>query len=143
MDPLTASILAAATAGVTAGVAGGVTVVAQSAIVDAYNALKAKLADKFGRDGELVQAVESLEKRPQSEGRQAVVREELEAAKAVADAELQQLAQRLLEALQSSPDGQTAVGKYQVDARGANIGVMGDQATVKDGIHFSTRPQTE
>ncbi len=67
----------------------------------------------------------------------------LAASEAVADSELQQLAQRLLEALQSSPDGQTAVGKYQVDARGANIGVMGDQATVKDGIHFSTRPQTE
>jgi len=141
MDPLTASILAAATAGVTAGVAGGTTVVAQSAIVDAYNALKAKLADKFGRDGDLVQAVESLEKQPQSEGRQAVVKEEL--AVADADSELQELALRLLEALQSSPKGQAAASKYQVDARWASIGVMGDKANVKGGIHFGTRPETE
>lgn len=143
MDPLTASILAAATAGVTAGVAGGATVVAQSAIVDAYNALKAKLADKFGRDGDLVQAVESLEKQPQSEGRQAVVREELAASEAVTDAELQQLAQRLLEALQSSPGGQAAVGKYQVDAREAHIGVLGDGAKVEGGIHFGAPPKTD
>lgn len=143
MDPLTASILAAATAGVTAGVAGGTTVVAQSAIVDAYNTLKAKLADKFGRDGDLVQAVESLEKQPQSEGRQAVVREELAAAEAVKDAELQQLAQRLLEALQSSLGGQAAISKYQVDARWANIGVLGDGANVEGGIHFGARPKTD
>ena len=143
MDPLTASILAAAMAGVTAGIAGGTTVVAQSAIVDAYNTLKAKLADKFGRNGELVQAVESLEKQPQSEGRQAVVREELAAAEAAGDAELQQLAQRLLEALQSSPAGQAAISKYQVDARWANIGVLGDGANVEGGIHFGARAKTE
>lgn len=143
MDPITASILAAATAGIAAGVAGGATEVAQKAIVDAYNALKAKLTDKFGRSGDLAQAVESLEKNPESEGRQAVVREEIEATKAFDDPELQGLAKELLEALQSSPQGKAAVSKYQVDARWAQIGVIGDQTTVEGGIHFGEQPKSE
>jgi hypothetical protein len=143
VDPITASILAAATAGIAAGVAGGATEVAQKAIVDAYNALKAKLIDRFDRSGEIAQAVESLEKNPESEGRQAVVREEIEAAKAFEDPELQGLATKLLEALGSSPQGKAAISKYQVDARWAQIGVMGDETTVKGGIHFGKRPKSE
>lgn len=122
MDPLAFSILAA---------------LLEKAGGAAYNALMAKLREKFGRNSELVQAVESLERNPESEERQAVVREEIREARAFEDAELQQLAKQLLEALQSSPEWKVAVGsKYQIDARGASIGVIGDRANVEGGIHF-------
>lgn len=122
MDPLATSILVS---------------VIEKAGGAAYNALKAKLREKYGRNSDLVQAVESLERNPESEGRQAVVREEIVATRAFEDTELQLLAKQLLEALQSNPEWKAAVGsKYQIDARGASIGVIGDQANVEGGIHF-------
>lgn len=132
MDPITAAIVAA----LAAGVAAGATEVGKKVIVDAYDALKAALKKKFGADSDLAEAVEKLEKKPDSTGRQETLKEEVEAAKAANDPQLQQLAQALIEALKSTPEGQKAVSKFQVDARGAQIGVIGDKAKVEGGIHF-------
>ena len=132
MDPISTAIVAALTAGVTE--------VGKKVIPDAYDALKAALKKKFGDDGDVVEAVESLEKKPKSVGRQTTVQEEVAAANAADDPEVKKLAQALIEALQSTPEGKEAVGKY-IDARGAQVGVMGDEAKVEGGIHFGeTRP---
>ena len=132
MDPITAAIVAA----LAAGVAAGATEVGKKVIVDAYDALKAALKKKFGADSDLAEAVEKLEKKPDSAGRQETLKEEVEAAQAANDPQLQQLAQALIEALKSTPEGEKAVSKYQVDARGAQIGVIGDKVKVEGGIHF-------
>lgn len=130
MDPITGAIVA----GLTAGVAGGVTEAGKSLIVDAYQALKAALRQRCGLESELAQAVDKLEQKPDSTGRQETLREEVEAAGVAADAELKTLAAALLQALQQTAEGQVALGKYQIQA--GNIGVVGDNTQVEGGIHF-------
>lgn len=130
MDPVSAAIIA----GLAAGVAGGATEVGKNVMVDAYSALKAALKQKFGVDSDLADAVENLEKKPDSAGRQETLKEEVEATRAANDAELKQLAQALLAALKESPEGRAAMSKYQIEA--GNIGVVGDQTHVEGGIHF-------
>jgi hypothetical protein len=56
--------------------------------------------------------------------------------KAHQDEELLAAAGKLLELLKESAGGGQTRAKYQVDAQGAQIGVLGDNANVKDGIHF-------
>ena len=132
MDPITTAIVAA----LAAGVAASAKEVGKKVIVDAYDALKTTLKKKFGPDSDLAEAVETLEKKPESAGRQTTVQEEVAAAKAAGDPELQELAQALIKALKSTPEGEKAVGKYQVDVSGGQVGVIGDDAKVEGGIHF-------
>ena len=132
MDPITGAIVAA----LVAGVGGGVAEVGKKVIVDAYETLKAALQRKFGVNSELSEAVEKLEKRPDSEARQGLVAEEVETAGAAKDAELQQLAQDLIEALKTTSQGEQALVKYQVDVSGGQVGIIGDNAKVEGGIHF-------
>ena len=137
MDPITTAIVAA----LAAGVAASAKEVGQKVIVDAYDALKTTLKKRFGPDSDLAEAVETLEKKPESAGRQTTVQEEVAAAKAAGDPELQKLAQALIEALKSTPEGEKAVGKYQVDVSGGQVGVIGDDAKVEGGIHFGETRQ--
>ena len=137
MDPITTAIVAA----LAAGVAASAKEVGQKVIVDAYDALKTTLKKRFGPDSDLAEAVETLEKKPESAGRQTTVQEEVAAAKAADDPELQELAQALIEALKSTPEGEKAVGKYQVDVSGGQVGVIGDDAKVEGGIHFGKTKQ--
>ena len=137
MDPITTAIVAA----LAAGVAASAKEVGQKVIVDAYDALKTTLKKRFGPDSDLAEAVETLEKKPESAGRQTTVQEEVAAAKAAGDPELQELAQALIEALKSTPEGEKAVGKYQVDVSGGQVGVIGDDAKVEGGIHFGKTKQ--
>lgn len=134
MDPITAAIVAA----LAAGVASGATEVGKKVIVDAYDMLKTALKKKYGDDSDLAEAVDRLEEKPDSAGRQTTVQEEVTDAKAVADPQLEQLAQALIEALKSTPEGQKAVSKYQVDVSVGQVGVIGDKARVEGGMHFGT-----
>jgi hypothetical protein len=136
MDPITVAIVAA----LTAGVASGATEVGKKGIVDAYDALKAALKKKFGDDSKVAKAVTDLESEPDFKPSQDALAGRVAQAKAADDPELHELAQALIEALQSTPEGKQAVGKY-VDARGAQVGIMGDRAKVEGGIHFGeTKP---
>ncbi len=132
MDPITISIVAA----LAAGVGGGVAEVGKKVIVDAYTALTTALKKKHGVDSELADAVEKLEKKPDSPSRQGMVAEEVATAKAADDPQLQKLAQELIQALKSTPEGEKVVGKFQIDATGAQIGIVGDNAKVEGGMHF-------
>ena len=73
MDPVTTVILGA----LLAGVAAGVTDVGKQAIVDAYGALKAVITGKYGQQGQLAEAISGLESKPESQGRQATLQEEV------------------------------------------------------------------
>ena len=87
MDPITAAIVAALAACVTDG--------KQQATVDAYKELQGSLQQKFGTNSELIDALEGLERRPESDGRRAVLQEEISAAGADQDPDLLNLAQTL------------------------------------------------
>ena len=120
VDPITTAIVAAIAA------------VGSSAIKDSYSALKALLKNKFGEKSDLVEAVNKLEEKPQSEARKATVQEEVEAAKASDDPEVVQLAQSLLEKLKEHQAGDL-VGRDKVG--GDKVGgdkVGGDKITVGD-----------
>ena len=97
MDPITTAIVAA--------VAG----ISSSAIKDGYNALKSALKKKFGEKSDLVDAIDGLEKKPDSEGRKATVQEEVEIAKVNDDPDLIRLAQDLLHKLKEQPGGQQVI----------------------------------
>jgi alpha-ketoglutarate-dependent taurine dioxygenase len=116
MDPISAAIVAA----ISAGAIGGLTEASKASLMDIYSKLKALLCKKFGKESEVVQAVQQVEAKPISKARQAVLAEEVATFKADQDAELLQLAQALLQVLQSSTDttghSQMATGNYIAQA---------------------------
>ena len=97
MDPITTAIMAA------------LANLSKDAIKDGYNALKAAFKKKFGSESDLVDAVEKLEKKPDSEGRKATVQEEIEAAKVNDDPDIIRLAQDLLDKIKEQPGGQQTI----------------------------------
>lgn len=124
MDPITAAIVAAASAGVISGL----TEVSKTAITDAYSKLKALLTKKFGGESDVVHAVNEVEDKPDSAGRKATLQEEVAAVKADQDQEVLHAAQALLQLLQASPEGgqhvQMATGSYIAQAdRGSSASV--------------------
>jgi len=133
MDPITGAIVAA----LAAGVAGGATEVGKKLIVDAYDALRAAIKKKHGEDSKIAQAVDAVEEEPGFKPNQDALAGRVEQAKAAADPELAKLAQALLEALKSTPKGQEAVSKYNIQAQDSQIGVIGDGAEIKGGIKFN------
>jgi uncharacterized iron-regulated protein len=128
MDPITTAIVAA----LAAGVASGATEVGKKVIVDAYDTLKTALKNKFGADSDLVDAVDKLEKKPDSGGRKEVLQEEVAAAKADQDPEILKAAQDLIDQVKAQPGGeqhiQTAIGSYIAQAdRGGTATVSVNQ----------------
>lgn len=95
MDPITIIVTAVA-----AGAAAASKDVAAQAVKDAYAGLKALIARKFGDTADVEEAVQSVEKKPESEAREAVLKEELEGAGADQDSEVVKQAQALLELLE-------------------------------------------
>ena len=89
----------------------------QTVIKDAYDALKAALQNKFGADSDLVEAVEKLEQKPDSNARQAVLQEEVEDSKAAQDVEIIQFAESLIEKLKNLPGVQVEI-LQDVDIKG-------------------------
>ncbi|MCI5113888.1 MAG: alpha/beta hydrolase [Candidatus Electrothrix sp. LOE1_4_5] len=118
---------------ITALLAGALVKVGGQAVQDAYAKLKALLQLKFGANSELAEAVQQLEQDPDSAWRTAVVTEELAKVGADKDEEIIKAAEALVQSLEKG--GQVS-GKYQVDARKAKIGVLGDHATIKGGIRI-------
>ena len=115
-DPVTAAVLAAISA---MALTGG-NEVAKRAVGDAYEALKGLLKRKLG-GGEAVEAVEKLEKSPESAGRKQIVSEELAAAKVDDDAELVAAAEQVMMKVRELEPGQRqhlmqAVGSYIAQA---------------------------
>jgi hypothetical protein len=124
MDPITAAIVTA----VSTGAIGGLTEVGKTALTDAYARLKALLVKKFGKESEVVQAVEQVEAQPAEDVCKAALAKEVAAVKADQDGELIQIALAVQQVLQSSTDNtghsQVATGSYIAKAdRGSSASV--------------------
>ncbi len=130
MDPNTAALVAA--------LAAGATQVGKSAMVDSYNGVKALIKKKFAKT-DLPAAIESLEKKPESKSRQGMVQEEVESANADKDLEILSTVQALVDAVMNTPQGQEVISKYNLNIRGSDVGVIGDKADIKGGIHFGKK----
>jgi hypothetical protein len=122
MDPLTLIVTA-----VTAGAVAASKDVAAQAVKDGYAALKTLLVRKFGQEADVAGAIEGVEKKPDSEARQAVLKEELETARAAQDADLVQQAQALLDLLKQH--GLELGPSYQAELRGSGAIAQGPGAT--------------
>lgn len=108
--------------------------VAKDAIADAYAALKAALKKKFGAQSDVVNAVEQLEKKPDSEGRKATLQEEVENAKVNDDPEIVKLAQDLLSKLKEQPGGQEIITQTQNNTvSGVTVGGNFEFKPVQEG----------
>lgn len=113
---------------------------AKDVIKDGYEALKAALKKKFGSESDVVDAVEKLEKKPDSEARKATVQEEIENAKVNDDPEIVKLAQDLLNKLKEQPGGQQVITqnvsnvKYAATSGSGNANISGitEHGTSKD-----------
>ncbi|GCE15760.1 hypothetical protein [Tengunoibacter tsumagoiensis] len=93
MDPVSFALITAISAGAT----NAVTEATSSAISTAYTALKTRLLEKVHpQHPKVPQALTELEASPASQGRQAVLVEEITATQLPQDAELVRLAQELL-----------------------------------------------
>jgi hypothetical protein len=130
MEPITFTAIVAA---LSAGVATGAGKVMENALVDAYQGLKVTLKRKFGDQSEVVDAVDKLEQKPDSEARKALLQEELEAADADEDDEIRQAAEKVRELIEAQPGGeqhiQHAVGSYIAQAdRGSTATVNVDRS---------------
>lgn len=132
MDPITTAMVAALAAGVLQG-AGAV---GKQLIVDAYTALRDAIKAKCGVDSDVAEAVEKLEQKPERQGRQTELADEIKDAGVAEDQDLVKLAEALQAALAETEVGRKALGKYNISAK--QIGVVGDNTTVEGGIRFGT-----
>jgi hypothetical protein len=99
MDPITTALIA------------GVAKLAEPAVKDGYEGLKALLKRKFGEKSEVIAAVESVEQKPESAGRRETLAEEVLAVKAPEDPEIVAAAQALVGTIQAS-GGSTVVTQH-------------------------------
>jgi hypothetical protein len=132
MDPLTLIMGA-----IVAGIIVGSQSVAEQAVKDAYLGLKSLIKNKFGSDSEVVDTIQGLERKPESQGRRETLKEELNAVKAGQDAEIVKTAQKLLDLIEKMPDGekhlQQAIGNYIAQAdRGSTATVTVTQSPNKE-----------
>jgi hypothetical protein len=97
MEPVTTAIIAALVGG--AAAADG-----NQAIIDAYDQLKALIVERFDSKSELVEAINALEQKPQSEGRWTTLMEAVHDAELANNAEIMAAADRLLKALEDHGD---------------------------------------
>lgn len=117
MDPVTIAILTAIATTVAQGAGQAV---GENVVNDIYARLKQTLADKFGRGSDVLRSVETLEAKPDSDGRKQMLQEEVEASGADRDPEISAIAQELLDTVAAQPNGeqhiQNARGNYIAQA---------------------------
>jgi hypothetical protein len=136
VDPI--SLIVAAVA---AGAAAGLKDSAADAVKQAYAGLKRLLSERHGVD------VVAVERKPDSEAKQASLKEDLSDAGAADDVELRDAARRLIEAVaEHDPAAARAVGVDledvsaafirigDVDVQGAATGLRGRRVNVAGGI---------
>jgi hypothetical protein len=119
MDPITTAIITA----LSAGAAAGLTDTVKTAINDGYNKLKGLLTKKHGAHSDVMQAIDKLEAKPDSQGRKDTLAEEIDAVKAEQDEEIVAAAKQILMLVQPQ---QAGLGKFTIQnnapVQGQNIG---------------------
>jgi hypothetical protein len=134
MDPITSAIVAA----LSAGAMSGLTEASKMAVTDAYHMLKDLLTRKFGASSEVVQAIDQLEAKPESAGRQETLWEEMIAVNAEQDHEVLAAARHLLTLAHSQ---QAVVSKFTIQNNAPVQGqTIGDHHTITQ--QFEEGPKT-
>ena len=129
MDPISV-IVSAFVAGATAGLTGTV----KNAVGDVYQLFKSTLEKRVASQEDASNALKELEKKPLSEGRQQIVKEELENLHIENETELLNLARTILEKL----DEQGAKSeKYNIVIENAQGTIIGDKSKVNQ--YFNKR----
>jgi uncharacterized protein YidB (DUF937 family) len=127
MDPVSLVVAAVAAAAPVVG-----TELCKKGVADLYDGLKKLIRGRAGEDSEVSQALAKVEANPESKARREVLAEELSGAGVAADAEIQAAAQKLLDRLKQSGDGQhiqSIIGNYNAQAdRGGTASVNIGQA---------------
>jgi hypothetical protein len=130
MDPITTAIVTA----LSAGVLDSLTEASKAAVSTAYTQLKTHLTNTFGKTSAVVQAVEQVEAKPDSPGRQATLQEEVVQIQAYQDVESLRLAEVLQQVLQASAST-SSTGTHIQQAHGSYIAQAdrGSSASVQVG----------
>jgi pyrroline-5-carboxylate reductase len=133
MDPITTAIITALSAGAVAGLTDTV----KTAVTDSYNKLKEQLTKKHGANSDVVQAIEKLEARPESQGRKETLTEEIVAAKAEQDEEILATAKLIFTLVKPQ---QAGMGKFMIQNNGPVQGQnIGDHQQITQ--HFGEGPK--
>ncbi len=120
---------------ITTAIVGALANLSKDAIQDGYGALKTALKKKFGSESDLVDAVDKLEKKPDSEGRKATLQEEVEIAKVNDDPDIIRLAQDLLDKIKEQPGGQQIINQTQTnEVSGVTVGGNFEFKPVQEGV---------
>jgi hypothetical protein len=88
------------------------------AVKDGYEKFKEVIVRKFGKESDLAQSVEKLEKKPESLPRQELLKEELDSARADEDEDIINAAKILIERIQAQPGGQQILQRVEQHIRG-------------------------
>jgi hypothetical protein len=124
MDPITSAIVAA----LSEGAVRGLTEASKTAVIDAYQTLKDLLTRKFGASSEVVQAIDHLEAKPESAGRQETLGEEMIAVNAEQDHGILAAARQVLALAHSQ---QTVMSKFTIQNNAPVQGqTIGDHHTI-------------
>ncbi len=124
MDLITTAIVAA----LSAGAVSGLTEVSKTAITDAYHTLKGLLIQKFGASSKVVQAIDRLEVKPKSAGRQEKLQEEMAAVNVESDHEVLAAAKHVLALVRPQ---QAIVSKFTIQNNALVQGqTIGDHHTI-------------
>jgi len=120
MDPITAALIAA------------VAKLAEPAVKDAYQGLKSLISKKLGAQHEVVRAVDNLEQKPDSTGRQQTLQEEVKGAGLENDAEILAAARSLIEKIKAQSGGgdhiqQTVTGNQNIFSGTGDIHISGKE----------------
>lgn len=123
MEPITVIVGA-----LVAGAAAALKPTAEQAVKDAYAGFKRLVLDRYGDQGDVGGAVAQLEKKPDSEGRKATLREELTGTAAGQDQELVDRAVALLKEAEDQSPGITGGLVGQINAAGGKVMIIGRDA---------------
>ena len=116
---------------------GALTKLSDTAVRDAYEGLKGMIRRKFGGDSAIADAVDGVEKKPDSEARKGLLKEELADGEVDRHPELLAAAKALIDAVQALPDGKATIQNIRVSQH-----IQGDRNVVSatGDIHIGTDP---
>lgn len=103
------------------GAGAGAKAAVEQAVKDTYAALKSLVLGKFGSKGDTAKALESVEAKPDSEARKAVLKEALDEAGAARDQEVADKAAELLMLVEGRSPGATGGLVGQINAAGGTV----------------------
>ncbi|QSV63435.1 MAG: hypothetical protein HEQ26_12475 [Dolichospermum sp. DL01] len=122
MDPITTAVVAA------------LANLSKDVIKDSYGALKDGLKKKLGNNSDLMDAIDKLEKNPDSEGRKATLQEEVQTSKVSDDRDILKLVQNLLDKITEQPGGKEIIKQTQTNTvTNVNVGGNFEFKPVQEG----------